>query len=351
MTLRTGFPVALANGTAVDTGVVLAGSVVRDLSGNPRAGIFPRTMGALVSARSDLRVNFAAFEGVTSRAGQGVVFVANDAAVVSTPSVPVPTSNSWIVVAWVRHDDEFTPNTDGDSLPKFGFTEGVASPTPAKPAIPDGCLELATILVPSSATATNSTGVVITQTHLYTAMSGGRVVVRNAIERNAWAPADQNESIQVDTRQTWVRRGGAWVLSGGAAPWAQSLRNPLAPTGTDTYPANSPVSFTSLGFSAVIAAAPAGIYKVGGYIMLSAAGGDSNGNLRIQVTSAGNVPQNVNYDQFIKLVGGGVQIIPVNVFYNHPGGDLSVTALDQRANASATVYNTSQLSLAWDRAA
>jgi hypothetical protein len=67
--------------------------------------------------------------------------------------------------------------------------------------------------MPTGKTATNQSGVVITQTFPYTAAEGGVVVVRNSTELAAWAPADGAMAWQIDTSTTWTRVGGQWASS------------------------------------------------------------------------------------------------------------------------------------------
>lgn len=162
----------------------LAGLILRDSAGAPRGGVFPRSISSLVTSRGDMKLNVAAFEGVSVRGG-GPLFMANDGTA-QTPTLPIPVANSQISVIYFKQN-EATPFTDSDNLPIFGVETGLAAAIPTKPSIAGiaGAEELATVTIPSTATATNSAGVVIAQTYEYTTTSGGVLWVRNSAERDA----------------------------------------------------------------------------------------------------------------------------------------------------------------------
>lgn len=208
MALTDSLPTEDASGLSItDTRLIFAGLIARDATGAPRLGVFPTHTNPLVTGTSGMSYSVAAFVAATSRNGSGVELVANDGAT-TVATTAAPGSNSRIDVIWVRC--RFPSYTDsGQTTPLFGVTQGTASGTPTKPAIPAGAYELATATVPSTATATNS-GVVITQTYRYTAAAGGVVFLRNQTEMDAWAPADGSLAYRIDEDRMRTRIDGSW---------------------------------------------------------------------------------------------------------------------------------------------
>ncbi|WP_147374434.1 hypothetical protein [Microbacterium sp. AG238] len=152
--------------------------------------------------------NIAEFVAVTSRSLPGVELVANDGTFeLAPPGYAAPSANSRIDVIWVR--SRFAEFGDASDAPEFGITKGAASPTPAKPSLPAGALELAVAEVKATDTTTQT--VIITQSVRYTAMAGGSVPLRNRMEQDAWAPADGSLAHRIDNGIHLVRVGGAWA--------------------------------------------------------------------------------------------------------------------------------------------
>lgn len=210
MTLTRTFPTDSAGLPLADTRLLVAAMVESDTTGKPRAGVLPSHYNPLVTGTAGMAYSVAAFAAVTARAGMGAELVANDgAATVATTAAPG--ANSRIDVIWVR--SLFTTTGDAGTDPVFGVTQGTAAPSPLKPSIPAGALELATAVVLSTTTQTSTA--VITQTFVYTATQGGCVPVRNATELAAWAPANGAEAFRLDTGLMYVRSGDAWRLSRG----------------------------------------------------------------------------------------------------------------------------------------
>ena len=183
MALTDAFPGASGVADSVDLRKGLAGLIVRDTAGVPRSGIFPRHTNSLVFSRGDMRVDIWAFAGVSVRGG-GPLFMANDGTVVS-PTLPIPAANSQISVLYFKQNENgYNGFADGSITPVFGVETGTAAASPTKPSIAGiaGATELATITVPSTATATNSSGVVITNTFQHTTTAGGLLLVRSSSE-------------------------------------------------------------------------------------------------------------------------------------------------------------------------
>ncbi|TFC92036.1 MULTISPECIES: hypothetical protein [Cryobacterium] len=189
MALTDAFPGAPGVADSVDLRKGLAGLIVRDTAGNARPGIFPRHTNALVTARADMMLDIAAFEGAAVRGG-GPLFIANAGIDQSPVLANAPAANSRIDVLYFKQNENgYNGFADGTITPIFGIVTGAASGIPAKPSIAGiaGAVELATITVPSTATATNSGGVVITQSYQFTSTSGGLLWFRTSTERDAFA--------------------------------------------------------------------------------------------------------------------------------------------------------------------
>lgn len=188
----------------------LAGLILRNLQGVARSGILPRHANALVTARADMQVDIAAFEAVAVQFG-GPILLANDA--VAQATIPVaPPSNSRIDVVYVKQNENAAPATDADNSLQLTVAAGVPAASPTKPAIPAGAVELATVLMPAGKTATNQSGVVITQTFQYTALTGGILQVRTAAERDALLNLAYGVLLFVQADSSlWVSSNGAWV--------------------------------------------------------------------------------------------------------------------------------------------
>jgi hypothetical protein len=168
-----------------------------------------------------MQVDVAAFEAVASQFG-GAILIANDA-VAQVVIAVAPASNSRIDVVYVKQNENAAPATDPDNTLQLAAVTGVASASPVKPAIPGGAVELATVLVPAGKTATNQSGVVITQTFQYTAASGGVMMCRNQTELQAWAPMDGSLAWSTADQILYTRVGGAWVNSLASALNIQAL--------------------------------------------------------------------------------------------------------------------------------
>jgi hypothetical protein len=192
----------------------LAGLFARNAAGAVRWGVLPRSNNALVIARADMQVDVGAFEAVAVQFG-GPILIANDA-VAQVAIAVAPPSNSRIDVVYVKQNENAAPATDADNSLQLAAATGVASASPVKPAIPAGAVELATVLVPAGKTATNQSGVVITQTVAFTAASGGVMMCRTPQELAAWTPMDGHLAWSMSEGVLYSRQNAAWV--------------PLAPT-------------------------------------------------------------------------------------------------------------------------
>lgn len=197
--------------TTTDARKNFAGLIATSTSGVARAGIFPSHANALVTSRSDLNVNIAAFTGCAVQFG-GPILLANDGTVQLPTALVSPVSGTNYYIVYVKQNESASPATDGNTNRVLGTTLSTASLTAARALLPTGALELATVEMPTGKTATNQSGVVITQTHQYTATQGGVVWLRNATEQAAWSPADGSVAFRLDTQTMMLRSGGSWGL-------------------------------------------------------------------------------------------------------------------------------------------
>lgn len=206
MSAVDGFPAASGRVDSTELRKVLAGLVARDTTGTVRAGVFPRGTTAIVTARGDMKVDVAAFEGITVRNG-GPILCANDGTVQVTIAA-APGANSRIDVIYFKQNENALG--DANDNPIIDVAQGTASASPAKPAIPAGATELATILIPTGVSATNSVGVVITQTSKFTAAAGAPVLVRDNTDLAAWTPVNGSYAERIDNGILYKRVAGAW---------------------------------------------------------------------------------------------------------------------------------------------
>lgn len=231
MTLRKAWPSKAVQADADDMRYNLRGNVVRDAAGVPRRGLLGYRPGSLVTSLGSMKVRVASFDAVTARDG-GAVFLANDG-VWDVTLDAAPAANSRIDVLYAKQNDSTAtvgtpdPADGGDAnQPVFVVVKGTAAPVPQKPAtVPEGGVELATITLPAGAAATNSVGVVITQTHQFTAMTGGVVPVRSVAERdNGFAWAEGTTIRIVNSGELQVRGSAGWSPVGGSLPYVQDTR-------------------------------------------------------------------------------------------------------------------------------
>jgi hypothetical protein len=228
----------------------LAGLIVRSSAGVPRAGVFPRSTAAIVTSTANtgpMTVNVAAFEAALVREN-GPLFMQNDGTV-SVSLAVAPVSNSRIDVIYARQNESAAPMSDGADTAVISAVTGTAAASPVKPSIPTGALELATVLVPTGVTASNSGSVVITQTAPFTATAGGVVLLRSQADEDAWAPGDGALGYRIDTDGLRVRRDGAWTAAGPRQ-----------------YQAEVSGTFSTTLTSVASVSLPAGIWDIAGII-------------------------------------------------------------------------------------
>jgi hypothetical protein len=237
MALTASFPTAEnpAGNPIVDTRRVFAGHFAAAADGTPRLGVIdPDPSTPIVSGKASMAYDIKGdvlFVTQRDSSTGGVEQVANDAVYTLTPDAyTAPVANSRIDVIWVKC--QFTSDGDASELPLFGITEGVADPTPDVPSIPAGATAIAYAEVASTDTTTET--VVITQVAPFTAMAGGVVPVRNAIELAAWEPAPGARAYRLDVDWEYVRTSDGWE---SVKPEVRviALSRGGVPTGTTRY--------------------------------------------------------------------------------------------------------------------
>jgi hypothetical protein len=175
MALHQGWGVNSVDIDAPDVRLANAGLLTRDTGHKVRSGIISNRVRTIVTGRADMKVDVAFFTAAAARtAADGTVLYGND----GTAQVSIdtaPTANSRIDIVYVLVQDTTKGNPAGP--PIFGVAKGDANAQPVAPTIPAGADELARLEVSTGATSTSS-GVVITQTHRYTNVHGGRVPFR-----------------------------------------------------------------------------------------------------------------------------------------------------------------------------
>lgn len=227
---------ALSNGmvqngavTPLDARMMDAARVVRTAAGVPRSGVLwtSASTGNVIGSTTSMNVNVVSADFVLSRsASDGAVIVSNNGAVTVALDA-APSANSRIDVVWVKQNDSAAFG-DADSRATFGKTTGTAAAQPSKPSIPSGAMELGTVTVPAGALATNASGVTITNTFQYTALSGSPVRYRTDAARIADAAnVSDGTYAYVTSGDMWVMRTSGWkpVSSNAASSY---VRNPTS---------------------------------------------------------------------------------------------------------------------------
>lgn len=149
----------------------------------PVPGILDRSQDNLVTGRGDsMSVTVHAFNAVLNR--YGALLVQNDGDVNVALSA-APSANSRIDVVYVKQNEARSPMSDSSDVPEFGVVKGTAAATPVAPAVPDGALALAQVLLPAGVSNTAAAGVVIMQTYVGAALKGDKLRVQTSEQRDA----------------------------------------------------------------------------------------------------------------------------------------------------------------------
>ena len=182
----------------------------------PIAGILDRSQDNLVTGNShSMSVTVHPFNAVLNR--HGALLIQNDGNV-NVPMVAAPSANSRIDVVYVKQHETRSPMSDGSDVPAFGIVEGTAAAVPVAPAVPDGALALAQVLLPAGVSNTSANGVVITQTYIGAAMKGDMLRVQTSAQRDALTGVPDGTLLHnVADSCDYVRKGDKW--RGWNMPW------------------------------------------------------------------------------------------------------------------------------------
>lgn len=182
----------------------------------PIAGILDRSQDNLVTGNSDsMRVTVHPFNAVLNR--HGALLIQNDGNV-NVPLKAAPSANSRIDVVYAKQHETRSPMSDSSDVPAFGVVEGTAAAAPVAPAVPEGALALAQVLLPAGVSNTSTNGVVITQTYIGAAMKGDMLRVWTSAQRDALTDVPDGTLLHnVADGCDYVRKGDKW--RGWNMPW------------------------------------------------------------------------------------------------------------------------------------
>lgn len=182
----------------------------------PIAGILDRSQDNLVTGRGDsMSVTVHPFNAVLNR--YGALLIQNDGNM-NVPLAAAPSANSRIDVVYVKQHEKRSPMSDSSDVPTFGVVEGTAAAVPVAPAVPDGALALARVLLPAGVSNTAASGVVITQTYIGAAMKGDMLRVQTSAQRDALTEVPEGTLLHnVADNCDYVRKGDKW--RGWNMPW------------------------------------------------------------------------------------------------------------------------------------
>lgn len=284
--LRKGLPAKLANTDAGDTRYDFRNFVTCNADGTARGGV-TSPVGSVLSSTATMNVTVGAFSGIAARDG-GVVTLSSDGPV-SVLLNAAPSANSRIDVITARQNDSSSTvsTPDGSDTPQFIVLQGTAAATPVRPTVPDGSLDLGSVLIPSTATATNSAGVVISPPAQFTAAAGAAVPFSSKAALDLWATAAVGQKARVfgdaaAKNVEYVRTASVWspILLGGTAT--------VPATGTTTFAFPAPFDAAPVVVAAVSSAANVSIPWVTGVTA-------SGVQLRIFTTAAAQIGGTVDW--------------------------------------------------------
>lgn len=225
MALSKGF-VTTAATTALDGRLLEQGLVVKNVGDVPRAGLLYGDV-APVKSTSSMNVSIAdQAVFALSRGNTDGVNIVSNVGLATVALASAPSSNSRYDVIYIKHND--TEKGDANSTPLFDKVTGTAAASPAIPATPTGAMAIATVLVPAGVTATNASGVVITNTVAGTALMGSPIRYRSVTEMTSDA------AVAVEGSLAYIKGGGDYYLRNGV--WRRVDATPyvrvVQPTGT-----------------------------------------------------------------------------------------------------------------------
>lgn len=214
MTLRNSLFAVSGKASFLDARRDMSGLFVCDKTTMmPIAGILDRSQDNLVTGNGNsMRVTVHPFNAVLNR--YGALLIQNDGNV-NVPLDAAPSANSRIDVVYVKQNETRSPMSDSSDVPTFGVVKGTAAAVPVAPAVPDGALALAQVLLPAGVSNTADSGVVITQTYIGAAMKGDMLRVQTSAQRDAMTMVPEGTLLHnVADNCDYVRKDGKWRFEG-----------------------------------------------------------------------------------------------------------------------------------------
>lgn len=257
MALRNSIFAVSGNASFMDARRDMSGLFVCDKTTMlPIAGILDRSQDNLVTGNSSsMSVTVHPFNAVLSR--HGALLIQNDGNE-KVSLAAAPSANSRIDVVYVKQNEKRSPMSDNSDDPVFGVVKGAAAAVPVAPAVPDGALALAQVLLPAGVSNTAASGVVITQMYIGAAMKGDMLRVQTSAQRDALTMVPEGTLLHnVADTCDYVRKGDKW--RGWNMPWRDIHLNKhtaqmWASGGTAHITLlTAPVNLTDWGSNAVVA--------------------------------------------------------------------------------------------------
>lgn len=217
MTLRNSLFAVSGKASFLDARRDMSGLFVCDnTTMMPIPGILDRSQDNLVTGNSNsMSVTVHPFNAVLNR--YGALLVQNNGNA-NVPLSAAPSANSRIDVVYVKQNESRPPMSDGSDGPIFGVAKGVAAATPVAPAVPNGALALAQVLLPAGVSNTAAGGVVITQTYIGAALKGDMLRVQTSAQRDALTMVPEGTLLHnAADNCDYVRKGDKW--RGWNMPW------------------------------------------------------------------------------------------------------------------------------------
>lgn len=217
MALRNSLFAVSGKATFMDARRDMCGLFVCDKATlTPIAGILDRSQDNLVTSNSSsMSVTVHPFNAVLNR--RGALLIQNDGDE-KVSLAAAPSANSRIDVVYVKQNEKRSPMSDNSDDPVFGVVKGTAAAVPVAPAVPDGALALAQVLLPAGVSNTAAAGVVITQTYIGAAMKGDMLRVQNSAQRDALTTVPEGTLLHnAADNCDYVRTDGKW--RGWNMPW------------------------------------------------------------------------------------------------------------------------------------
>lgn len=194
-----GFPTNNFDFHFEEVGPALAGLIIRDRNGLPRAGILP-SREDLIRKRSDWFLDTSPFVAVRVKGLAVLIGGTTDSGQVSVATAPA--ANARLDVIWSRPADM---DAAEDIIP-IQITTGTPAAVPTKPALPEGAVEIATLRVPAG--ASNTQACTLTMTGKLTCCAGGAIRFRDSADRTTFLPTPGQLGIEGNV--LWVAVGTAW---------------------------------------------------------------------------------------------------------------------------------------------